>query len=203
MKQSEWQVEWLEVNSVTPYKNNARKNDDTVPYLKRSIERFGFRVPLVIDADGIVVCGHTRLKAALELGMTKVPCVRVTDLTEDEIKAFRLADNKIAEMSSWDYSVLDEELEGLKEDGFDDMEGFGFADDIFSGDDEPGPEASDGDAAPDVDKTDDGEEKKRIVILFEESEREQLEQLLATKLDGAFCTVKLESIIEAKAAKES
>lgn len=203
MKQSEWQVEWLEVNSVTPYKNNARKNDDTVPYLKRSIERFGFRVPLVIDADGIVVCGHTRLKAALELGMTKVPCVRVTDLTEDEIKAFRLADNKIAEMSSWDYSVLDEELEGLKEDGFDDMEGFGFADDVFRGDDEPGPESSGEDKSPDGDVTDDGEERKRIVILFEESEREGLETILATKLDGAFCTVKLESIIEAKSAKES
>ena len=81
-KQKEWQIEWLDVNSVTPYENNARRNDNTVPYLINSIKRFGFRVPLVIDKDSVVVCGHTRLKAALEIGMEKVPCVRASDLTK-------------------------------------------------------------------------------------------------------------------------
>lgn len=116
---SEWQVEWLDVNALTPYAKNARINDKTVPYLKNSIQRFGFRVPLVIDKDSVVVCGHTRLKAALELGMAKVPCVRAADLTEDEIKAFRLADNRIQEISEWDADLRDTELLELKDIGFD------------------------------------------------------------------------------------
>lgn len=124
-KQKEWQIEWLDVNSVTPYENNARKNDDTVPYLINSIKRFGFRVPLVIDKDSVVICGHTRLKAALEIGMEKVPCVRADDLTKAEIKAFRLADNKIAEMSGWDFEKLESEMESLGEE-FGDLTEFGF-----------------------------------------------------------------------------
>lgn len=124
-KQKEWQIEWLDVNSVTPYENNARKNDDTVPYLINSIKRFGFRVPLVIDKDSVIVCGHTRLKAALEIGMEKVPCVRADDLTKAEIKAFRLADNKIAEMSGWDFEKLDIEIDELKDLDFV-MDDFGF-----------------------------------------------------------------------------
>ena len=125
-KQKEWQIEWLDVNSVTPYENNARKNDDTVPYLINSIKRFGFRVPLVIDKDSVVICGHTRLKAALEIGMEKVPCVRASDLTKAEIKAFRLADNKIAEMSGWDFEKLDVEIDELKDLDFE-MGDFGFS----------------------------------------------------------------------------
>lgn len=125
-EKQEWQVEWRDVNSITPYANNARKNDDTVPYLINSIKRFGFRVPLVIDKDGVIVCGHTRLKAALQIGMERVPCVRADDLTKAEIKAFRLADNKIAEMSEWDFGKLDVELEELKIDFDDDMTDFGF-----------------------------------------------------------------------------
>lgn len=88
-KAKEWQVEWLEINSLNPYENNARKNDATIPYLKNSIQRFGFRVPLVIGKGNVVVCGHPRLKAALELGMEKLPCVRADDLTDAELKAFR------------------------------------------------------------------------------------------------------------------
>lgn len=123
----EWQVEWIDVNALTPYAKNARRNDKTVPYLKNSIQRFGFKVPLVVDAAGVVVTGHTRLKAALELGMSKVPCVRANDLTEEEIKAFRLADNKIQEISEWDTDLLDTELLELKGLGFD-MDELGFED---------------------------------------------------------------------------
>lgn len=125
-KAKEWNVVWKDPNELTPYEKNARKNDATVPYLVNSIKRFGFRVPIVIDAKGIVVCGHTRLKAALNLGMEKVPCVVADDLTDAEIKAFRLADNKIAEMSGWDFEALDLELEELKIDFDGDMIDFGF-----------------------------------------------------------------------------
>lgn len=124
---NEWQVKWLDVNALTPYARNARINDKTVPYLVNSIKRFGFKVPLVIDEKGVVVCGHTRLKAALECGMARVPCVTADDLTEAELKAFRLADNKIQEMSSWDDDLLDQELVELKDAGFD-MDELGFGD---------------------------------------------------------------------------
>lgn len=125
-KAKEWQVEWLEINSLNPYENNARKNDATIPYLKNSIQRFGFRVPLVIGKGNVVVCGHTRLKAALELGMEKLPCVRADDLTDAELKAFRLADNKVQELSGWDFEKLDAEMEQLKIDFDGDMVDFGF-----------------------------------------------------------------------------
>jgi ParB family transcriptional regulator, chromosome partitioning protein len=127
-KANEWQVEWLEINSINPYENNARKNDATIPYLKNSIQRFGFRVPLVIGKGNVVVCGHTRLKAALELGMEKLPCVRADDLTDAELKAFRLADNKVQELSGWDFEKLDVEMEQLKIDFDGDMVDFGFGD---------------------------------------------------------------------------
>ena len=123
----EWQVLWKDVNDLTPYAKNARINDKTVPYLVNSIKRFGFKVPLVIDKKGVVVCGRTRLKAALECGMARVPCVLADDLTEDEIKAFRLADNKIQEMSSWDDDLLDQELIELKDAGIE-MDDLGFGD---------------------------------------------------------------------------
>lgn len=126
--EKEWNVVWKDPNELTPYDKNARKNDETVPYLVNSIKRFGFRVPLVIDANGVVVCGHTRLKAALNMGMKKVPCVVADDLTKAEIKAFRLADNKIQEMSGWDFEALDLELEELKIDFDGDMIDFGFGD---------------------------------------------------------------------------
>lgn len=125
-KANEWQVEWLEINSLNPYENNARKNDATIPYLKNSIQRFGFRVPLVVGKGNVVVCGHTRLKAALELGMEKLPCVRADDLTDAELKAFRLADNKVQELSGWDFEKLDAEMEQLKIDFDGDMVDFGF-----------------------------------------------------------------------------
>ena len=125
-KAKRWNVVWKDVNELTPYEKNARKNDATVPYLVNSIKRFGFRVPLVIDAKGVVVCGHTRLKAALNIGYAEVPCVVADDLTDAEIKAFRLADNKIAELSGWDFEKLDLELEELKIDFDGDMIDFGF-----------------------------------------------------------------------------
>lgn len=108
---------------LIPYEKNPRKNDQAVDKVAASIEEFGFKVPIVIDKDGVVVAGHTRLKAALKLGLEKVPCIVADDLTEDQIKAFRLADNKTAELAEWDYSLLTQELEEITDI---DMADFGF-----------------------------------------------------------------------------
>lgn len=101
------------INDIVPYEKNPRKNNASVPYVANSIKEFGFKVPIIIDSDGIVVTGHTRLKAAKSLGMTEVPCVVADDLTPEQIKAFRLADNKVAELSMWDDDLLADELSGI------------------------------------------------------------------------------------------
>ena len=111
------------IEELTPYAKNPRKNDQAVNAVAASIKEFGFKVPIVIDSDGVIVAGHTRLKAALLLGLETVPCVVADDLTEDQIKAFRLADNKTAELAEWDYALLDEEIAELTDI---DMSLFGF-----------------------------------------------------------------------------
>lgn len=110
-------------NSIKPYDKNPRKNDDAVQYVAESIKEFGFKVPIVIDSDGVIVAGHTRYKAAQMLKMKEVPCVIADDLTEEQVKAYRLADNKVSEAAEWDFELLTEELENIFEI---DMEAFGF-----------------------------------------------------------------------------
>ena len=110
------------IDSLIPYENNPRKNDKAVDAVAASIREFGWKVPLVIDKDNVIVCGHTRLKAAEKLGLKEIPCVIADDLSEEQIKAFRLADNKVSEQAEWDWDKLNEELEGLTLD----MEEFGF-----------------------------------------------------------------------------
>lgn len=202
----EWNIVWKDVNELTPYANNARINDQTVPYLKNSIQRFGFKVPLIVDKDGVLVAGHTRLKAALELGMAKLPCVVADDLTEAEIKALRLADNKIAEMSSWDYELLDAEMKSLEDDGFGDMSDFGFA--SFEGDADLGtgdlpPELAGKDLTPDKlpDAGEDAPSASRIIIIFEEDQRQVLADILGVKeLPSEDVSYQLSRILEMRAA---
>ncbi len=117
------QIKMVPITDIVPYENNPRKNADAVQYVKNSIKEFGFRIPMVLDAENVIVCGHTRYLAAQELGMTEVPCTYADDLTEEQIKAFRLADNKTAEMSAWDFEKLELELSELP--GID-MADFGF-----------------------------------------------------------------------------
>lgn len=107
------EIVYKKVNDLTPYENNPRINDEAVEYVKNSIKQFGFKVPIVIDKNNVIVAGHTRLKASLELNLEEVPCIIADDLSEEQIKAFRLADNKVAEKSMWDYSKLDEELDNI------------------------------------------------------------------------------------------
>lgn len=111
------------LKDIKPYEKNPRKNDNAVECVANSIKEFGFKVPVVIDKDNVIVCGHTRYKAAKKIGLKAVPCVVADDLTEEQIKAYRLADNKVAELAEWDIDLLGEELEGI----FDiDMSDFGF-----------------------------------------------------------------------------
>ena len=112
------------VKDLIPYAKNPRKNDDAVQYVKNSILEFGFRIPIIIDASGVIVAGHTRLKAAKEIGMETVPCIVADDLTPEQIKAFRLADNKVAEKAEWDFDLLDDEISELSE--LFDFSDFGF-----------------------------------------------------------------------------
>ena len=110
------------VDELIPYENNPRVNDDAVPLVAESIREFGFKVPIVIDRDNVIVTGHTRLKAAKQLGMKTVPCIIADDLTPEQVKAFRLADNKVAEFAEWDFSALEKELKEIEFD----MSEFGF-----------------------------------------------------------------------------
>lgn len=101
------------IDELIPYENNPRINDEAVEYVKNSIKEFGFKVPVVIDKDNVIIAGHTRIKASKELGIKDIPCIIADDLTEEQVKAFRLADNKVSEKSMWDYTKLDEELESI------------------------------------------------------------------------------------------
>lgn len=112
-------VELRPLDAVRPYANNPRQNDDAVKAVAESIRRFGFRQPIVVDADGVIVAGHTRFRAAQQLGLATVPVHVATDLTPDEVRAYRLADNKTAELASWDDALLSIELDALRGAGID------------------------------------------------------------------------------------
>lgn len=113
----------MSIAEVKPYEKNPRKNDQSVDKVANSIKEFGFKVPIVVDKNNIIVCGHTRYKAAKKLGLSVVPCVVADDLTEEQIKAYRLADNKVGEDSLWDMDLLSEELGDILDL---DMSDFGF-----------------------------------------------------------------------------
>ena len=117
------QIEYRSIESIFPYEKNPRINDDAVPAVMESIKEFGFKIPIVLTADNVIVAGHTRIKAAKQLGMKEVPCVIADDLSEEQIKAFRLADNKSAEIATWDEELLQQELSEILDI---DMSMFGF-----------------------------------------------------------------------------
>lgn len=115
------------VSELVPYENNPRNNDDAVDYVANSIKNFHFQVPIVIDKNNVVIAGHTRLKACHKLGIKEVPCIVADDLTPQQVKAFRLADNKTSELAEWDIDKLDIELGEIPdidmgEFGFDDIQ---------------------------------------------------------------------------------
>ena len=127
-------VQQVKIEKVKPYEKNPRKNKAAVDYVANSIKEFGFQQPIVVDKDMVVIAGHTRLKAAKKLKLKEVPVVIADNLTEEQVKAYRLADNKTAEKAEWDFDLLTDELLSLQELDFD-MEQFGFDFD-FSEDEE-------------------------------------------------------------------
>lgn len=114
------------ITELREYENNPRHNENAVDAVAASIKEFGFKVPIVIDENNVIIAGHTRRKAAEKLGMTLVPCIVADDLTPEQIRAFRLADNKVSELAGWDFEKMEQELAELKE--FD-MTQFGFLSD--------------------------------------------------------------------------
>lgn len=129
------------IEDIFPYENNPRINEASVEKVAASIMRFGFKQPIVVDKDNVVIVGHTRLQAAKRLGLDSVPVLVASDLSEDEAAAYRLADNKTAESSFWDMEKLDEELTNIIMDmspfGFGDIEPIDF-DLLFNDDDSMG-----------------------------------------------------------------
>lgn len=114
-----YQIEYIDLNDIIPYEYNPRDNEKAIPAVANSIRSFGFLVPCVIDSNNVLVAGHTRTEAAKLLGMTEVPCIRASGLSQAQINAFRLMDNKVAEQASWDYDMLAGEIGKLAELGLD------------------------------------------------------------------------------------
>ena len=108
-------IEYVPIDSIFPYENNPRINDQAVEAVAQSIEEFGFKGPIIVDKDNVIIAGHTRKKAAEALGMTEVPVIKALDLDEEQVRAFRIADNKTNEFAEWDLDLLGIELQGLEE----------------------------------------------------------------------------------------
>ena len=132
------QIELRNINEVKPYEKNPRINDGAVEAVANSIREFGWRSPIVVDKDGIIICGHTRLLAAKQLGLEQVPVHVATDLSPEKVKAYRIADNKTGEIAEWDFDLLPIELAELQDMDFDlSLLGFDTSelDQILNGDD--------------------------------------------------------------------
>lgn len=112
----------VKVNELKEYENNPRNNEKAVGIVEQSIKEYGFKNPIIIDKNNVIVAGHTRLIAAKNLGYKEVPCIKADDLTEEQVKAFRLVDNKTSEFAEWDIEKLEEELASIEIDLVD----FGF-----------------------------------------------------------------------------
>lgn len=166
------------LDELHPYEKNPRKNEAAVQNVANSIKEFGFKVPIVIDKNGVIVTGHTRYLAAQELGLETVPTIMADDLTPKQIKAFRIADNKTAEKASWDEALLKEELKDILDDF--DMTEFGFGDfelTILTEDLDPEPydeelvEAYSRDESAYL-------VKKRVIITYKAEQEEEVKALL-------------------------
>lgn len=108
------QLVYYEIKNLKPYKNNPRINDKSISLVAESIKQFGFKVPIIVDNNLEIIVGHTRLEASKLLGLDKVPVIVASDLNEEQVKAFRLADNKVAELAVWDSEKLEEELKSIE-----------------------------------------------------------------------------------------
>jgi site-specific DNA-methyltransferase (adenine-specific) len=119
MKLDREKIVYKKVDDLKLNPKNPRKNDDAVSVVAKSIEKYGFKNPLIIDENNIVWCGNTRLKASRTLGLEEVPCIVASDLTEEQIRELALIDNKSSEIAEWDFDLLGDELAELNMTYFD------------------------------------------------------------------------------------
>lgn len=172
-------IENKKIEELKPYENNPRNNEKAIDYVANSIKEFGFKVPLVIEKDGTIVTGHTRYEACKRLGIEEIPCIVADDLTEKQIKAFRIADNKTNDMAEWNDDLLSLELKNILDDI--DMTDFGFGEfelSILTEDMEP--EDYDKDLIEEYSSNADNFlVNKRCIITYKTEEQEQwLKELL-------------------------
>lgn len=163
------------ITEIKPYEKNPRRNDDSVEKCAESIKQYGWKQPLVVDPDGVIVVGHTRYKAAVKLGLDTVPCIVADDLSPEEIRAYRIADNKVGESSVWDNKLLLGELTEIDTDLFTGFDMGGLFDDILDeGDNTPIEENTQGVIWELVVKSADKEKIERMAELWKEVCNESL-----------------------------
>lgn len=185
------------VKDLIPYENNPRNNESAIDYVANSIKQFGFKVPLVVDKDNVVVTGHTRLKAAEKLGLEEVPCIVADDLTDKQIQAFRIADNKTNDMAEWNDDLLGIELKDVMNDI--DMTDFGFGDfELSMLMDDMEPDGYDDDLIKEYSSnSDDFLLNKRIIITYRTPEEtEFLKNLIKEDEDELSVVYKADFIME-------
>lgn len=107
------EIKYKKLEEIIPYDNNPRFNEQAIDYVANSIKEFGFKVPLVIDKNNVIITGHTRYEASKKLNLKEVPTIIADDLSEEEVNAYRLADNKVSELAVWNYDLLLEEIEEI------------------------------------------------------------------------------------------
>jgi len=172
----------IKLSDLIPYENNPRTNDGAVQYVQNSIKKFGFKVPIIIDKNNVIVAGHTRYKAAQNLNLETVPVIVADDLTPEQVKAFRIADNKTSEKAQWNFEKLGAEITELDSLNFDlDLKDIGFSDielDVLRGNWEPDEEEDQflgKEEDPDIENQ---IKKKRVVITYEPEQEETVKNLL-------------------------
>lgn len=190
------EIKMIKIEDLVPYENNPRNNDGAVEYVANSIKKFGFKVPLVIDKNNVIVTGHTRYKASKQLGLTEVPCIIADDLTDKQIQAFRIADNKTNDMAEWNDDLLSIELKDVLDDI--DMTDFGFGDfELSMLIDDMEPETYDDELIKQYSSNaDDFLTNKRIIITYKTPEEtEFLKNLLKEDDEELGVVYKIETIM--------
>lgn len=164
------EVKQIRLEHLKEYENNPRQNDEAVDKVAESIKKFGFKIPIIVDSNLEIIAGHTRKKASLKLGLEEVPVIIADDLNDEQIKAFRLADNKVAEFSEWDMELLMSELEEIEMN----MENFGFD------------ELEKIEIEPDEEDTSSVDLVENVVIVIEEDTEEKLEKTFAKLIEEGY-----------------
>lgn len=161
------------ISEIRPYEKNPRINDNAVDKVAQSLSAYGWKQPLVIDKDGVIIVGHTRFKAAQKLGMETVPCLVADDLTDDQVRAYRLADNKVSDYSIWDNKLLLEELDEIPDDLFTGFELGGIFDDTLNeNDNTPVEDNKKGVTYEVVFRTEDRKKVEKLQAMWEGIQRE-------------------------------